>query len=130
MTNGNGKPKRKTGRPKGGNGISKKLLKAVAVKQDVCSTAVAEVLGVTKQTAYKHLQKTDVKNAVIDARERALKKAGITLEKTFCKIGVNLRKKGGPDQRHAIDKSLMLLGEEMSEAPAGVREIGWANASN
>src|SRR3989304_2535500 len=111
------KPKRKGGRPKGG-GVGKKLVLISAVKNDGKPCKVAEDLGITPECALKHLQKPEVKNAVLDARERALKKAGITLEKTFCKIGDNLRKKSGPDMRHAIDKSLHLLGEgEMAQGP-------------
>ena len=118
MTKGNGKPKRKNGRPKSGEQLSKKLILAEAVKADGAPVKMAVALGVTPQTADRHLDNPTVKKAVLDARARALKRAGITLEKTFCKIGKNLRKQAGPDMRHAIDKSLHLLGEgETAQGP-------------
>ena len=67
------------------------MLKAVAVKADGNSAKMGKALGIAQQSAYKQLQKPSVKKAVLSAREKALKKAGLTLNKAYQKIADGMK---------------------------------------
>lgn len=77
---------RDRGRPKPGTGISKKLLQTAAIKADGSPSIMAKELGITHQTASKHLQKPNLKKAVLSAREKALAKAQISREHIYKRL--------------------------------------------
>ena len=94
MSGDNGKPKRKKhGRPKGGKGVSKKLIKTKAIEHDGSPSAMAEDLGISPATAHKHLEKPDIKKAVLSARAKAIKKAGLTRVKAYRQLADQLTAK-------------------------------------
>lgn len=84
------KKPRKNGRPKAENALSKKLIKAEAVKSDGSPTALARALNISPQSAHKHLQKPEIKKAVLSEREAALRRAGITRLRVYRTIGEGL----------------------------------------
>ena len=87
MSGNNGKKRRsKRGRPTKGNGVSKKRLKAEAIKADGQAPLMAENLGIAQSTAYAHLQKPEIQNAIQKERDRALAKANLTRERAFQKV--------------------------------------------
>ena len=107
-------------------GLSDKIVKAEAVKADGSPTKMAKALGVTPQTAQHHLQKPKIQNAIMAARKRALKAAGITREKAYGRIadGMNANvvaiyegwaaESNAPDykeRREATKLALQLLGD-------------------
>ena len=90
----NGKAKRKkNGRPKADKAISKKLIKAEAIKADGSPSKMAEALGISPQTADKHLEKKDIQKAVLSARNRAIKKAGLTRIRAYRQLANQLSAK-------------------------------------
>jgi DNA-binding transcriptional ArsR family regulator len=93
MSKGNGKHKRKNGRPKSGDELSAKLIKVKAVQADGSPTKFAEATGMTPPAALKHLRKPEVQAAVLSAREKALKAAGISRALVYGKIKEGLEAK-------------------------------------
>lgn len=81
---------RKNGRPKALEARSKKLIKVTAVKTDGSPTAMAKTLNISPAAAQKHLNKPEIKKAVLSARELALKQAGITRLRVYKAIGAGL----------------------------------------
>lgn len=97
MPAGNGKlRKRKRGRPKAGTGVSKKLLKTMAIKHNGSPAAVAKELNIAEPTAAKHLKKPEIKKVVLSARAKAIRKAGLTRLRAYKQMARQLdAKKAG-----------------------------------
>lgn len=74
-------------------GITKKLLKATAIKYDGKPTKVAKALGIKEPTAHRHLQKPDIKAAVLQSREDALIEAKLTRVEAYKEIKSALKAK-------------------------------------
>lgn len=101
---------RKSGQPRKGKSLSKKLIQTEAVKADGSPTKMADALGIAPQTAHKHLQKPKIQKAIQTAREQALEKAKISREHIYKRLKegtdatlVTVRLDGVPKKTKAPD---------------------------
>jgi len=116
MPGGNGKlKKRKRGRPKAGEGVSKKLTKSAAIESDGSATKMAKKLGITKQSAQHHLQKPEIKKAVLTARGQAIRAAKLSRTRAYKQLSRQLdAKKSG----EIIVKGGKIRGKMVPDWPA------------
>lgn len=114
-TNGNGHVHKLNGKhninKNGKKSTSNEIVQTAAIKSNGSPTKMSKLLGITKSTASHHLQKPEIKKLVLDEREKALKKAGISRVRVYKKINANLDATIPQLQTHAIDRSLELLGD-------------------
>lgn len=90
-------------------GLTKETLQAAAVKSDGSPTKMAKILGVSKPTAHQHLQKPDIKKLVLDEREKALKKAGLTRVRAYKRV------------KEALDANTLSFGVPTKNADHDIR---------
>lgn len=113
------KLKLKKKNPRGGQrGLKKKDVIVAAVKADGSPKKMADKLGISKPTAFQYLQQEDVKEAVLTARDKALKEAGIELNKVFKVIAA------GMEATKVISCNVIApSGEEMLEAHGTTKDF-------
>ncbi len=102
-----------------------KNIQKAAIQADGSPTKMGKLLGITKASAHQHLKKPEIQKIVLDEREKALKKVGITRVRVYGKINKNLDAKIPQLQTHAIDRSLELLGDinNKDKANEGAKNI-------
>lgn len=89
---GKGKVTKKKKKP-GPKGTTDKTLQKAAIKADGSPTKMGKELGITPQSAHQHLQKPKIKKAVLTARARAIKAAGLTRIKAYKQLANQLSAK-------------------------------------
>lgn len=110
--------RKKHGRPRAGKGISEKLLKTVAIKADGSPTAMAEELGISQQTASKHLEKPKIKKAILSARARAIKAAGLSRVKAYRQMANQMSAKKAGEVITGRGKTKKVESSMISDWPA------------
>lgn len=81
---------KKHGRPKSKDELRTLTIIDAAIKNDGSPTATAKMLGITKQAADKHLDKPEIRNAVLNARAKALQAAQISRNRVYRRVAQGL----------------------------------------